>query len=129
MTSVRSEPMLEALARVSSFLDDWPALDDSGRLSRHDDYRRVDSIIRATVDSVQDHVVAPVAPTMRILDRMMGPIDELAFSALITSWRADTWADAISLIEATPDEVPGIRTAIEHRSLETSAWIRHAGPG
>lgn len=114
---------------VADVLDDWADLDESRRASRRSDYERVDAVIRRTVDLVQSEVVEPVAPEMGVVDRLLGPIDEWLFSALITDWRNDTWEDAIRILESGTGRLDETRSQIEERALATADRIIHVGPG
>lgn len=85
---------------LADVLDDWDLLDDPRRNHRHSDHDAVNLIIARTVDVVQSQVVEPLSPAMGLLDRMLGPIDEWAFSRLIADWRDEVWHDAVDLVEA-----------------------------
>lgn len=109
-------------------MSDWNELDADHRGIRRSDYNMVDTVIRRTVDAVQDNVVAPVAPRMALLDRLLGPMDEWLFGILITNWRRDTWADAISLLTSTSDRVGEVRSGIEAEALANADRIITIGP-
>jgi hypothetical protein len=70
------------------------------RNGRHTDHDAVNLVIAGTVDQVQESVVEPLSPGMGILDRLLGPVDEWAFSNLIANWRDAVWHDAVDLVEA-----------------------------
>jgi hypothetical protein len=113
---------------VADVMGDWADLDDSARASRQTDYRRVNSVIRRTVDAVQRKVVEPIAPVLAVVDLLMGPVDEWLFSALIADWRHDTWDDAVAILEAPPDLVGQVRTRIEEQALAMADKVMHLGP-
>ncbi len=113
---------------VADVMGDWNEIDPDRRHTRRSDYEMVDTVIRRTVDSVQDNVVAPVSPTMATLDRLLGPIDEWLFGALITGWRRDTWADAISLLTSTSSRIGDVRLQIETEALDNAERIITIGP-
>lgn len=113
---------------VADVMSDWSTLDPTHREIRRRDYDRVDQIIRRTIDSVQEGIVAPAAPAMGVLDKLMGPIDEWLISALIANWRHDTWGDALALLDSTIDQVGQVRAKIESQALSTADWIIHVGP-
>lgn len=113
---------------VVDVMDDWNELDADHRNIRRSDYDMVDTVISRTVDAVQDNVVAPTSPTMALLDRFLGPIDEWLFGMLITNWRRDTWADAISLLTSTSDQVGEVRSGIEAEALANADRIITIGP-
>ncbi|MEX1286720.1 MAG: DUF5995 family protein [Acidimicrobiia bacterium] len=108
-------------------LEPWDALDPSAREARRRDHESVNDVIRATVDAVQDGVVAPVAPEMGVLDRLLGPVDEWAFSALIADWRSDTWVDAVALLEAPPADRAAIEWRVERRALAVADRLAGSG--
>jgi hypothetical protein len=85
---------------LADVLDDWSSLDAVLRNGRHTDHDAVNLVIACTVDQVQESVVEPLSPGMGILDRLLGPVDEWAFSNLIANWRDDVWHDAVDLVEA-----------------------------
>jgi hypothetical protein len=85
---------------LADVLDDWDRLDETGRDRRHSDHDSVNLIITRTVDEVQVRVVEPLSPAMGFLDRLLGPVDEWAFSRLIADWRDDVWYDAVDLVAA-----------------------------
>lgn len=85
---------------LADVLDDWAALDAAIRDGRHADHNAVNLVIARTVDQVQESVVEPLSPGMGMLDRLLGPVDEWAFSNLIAGWRDDVWHDAVELVEA-----------------------------
>jgi len=113
---------------VADVMDDWTDLDDSTRASRQKDYERVNSVIRRTVDVVQNEVVEPIAPGLGVVDLLMGPVDEWLFSVLIADWRHDTWDDALAVLEAPPDLVDQVRARIEEQALVTADKVMHFGP-
>ncbi|MEX1094167.1 MAG: DUF5995 family protein [Acidimicrobiia bacterium] len=113
---------------VADVMADWDRLDTEIRDLRRSDYDLVDTIICRTVDSVQDTVVGPASPTMVLLDRLLGPIDEWLFASLITRWRRDTWADGLSLLASTDDRIEEVRAKIEVEALDTADWILTVGP-
>lgn len=110
-------------------LEDWPGLDAEARSVRHADHEAVNRVIRDTIDAVQDEVVATIDPRMRILDRMLGPVDEWVFSTMIADWRSDTWDDAVDLVEASPEGLAAIEGRIEARALAVADRVLHVGPG
>ena len=112
---------------VADVISDWSVLDGDGRDLRAQDYRVVDRVIARTIDEVQKYVVAPASPSMRWLDVALGPLDEWFFSRLITDWRADTWADAVSLLEQ-PDGAGEVRARIENEAISTAQRILSVGP-
>jgi hypothetical protein len=81
---------------------EWAALSEEARLERYNDYTHVNDIIGRTIDQVQDEILAPMMPVAGIFDRLMGPLDELLLSHIITKWRESVWENACRLL--TGDE-------------------------
>ena len=85
-------------------IGEWHAMTPSAREVRYADYCRVNAIIAATIDAVQDEVIAPAMPVGAVLDRLLGRIDEYMISRLITSWRDRTWEFAVLLLDTGENE-------------------------
>lgn len=104
--------------------EEWHAMTMEQRARRFDDYCRVNAIISATIDAVQDEVISPAMPVSAILDRLMGRLDEYMISRLVSSWRDHTWHDAVQLLESSG---AGARRAVvagvEARALRMAARI------
>lgn len=78
----------------------WQDLSLRHRRARYDDYRLVNEIIGRTIDAVQDEILEPAMPRLRLLDRLLGPVDELLLSRLITVWRDNVWRNVVLLLAA-----------------------------
>lgn len=113
---------------VADVMGDWAVLDREHQRIRRTDYERVDEIILRTVDMVQDNVVSPSSPAMALMDKLLGPVDEWLFTALIANWRRDTWSDALTLLDSPEDQLAQTRANIESEALDTADWIIHVGP-
>ncbi len=83
-------------------LPEWGGLSAEQRVLRYRDYCTVNTVIGATIDTVQDQVVAPYARLMGIVDQVCGPLDEWCTARLLRGWRKDVWQQAITIID-TPD--------------------------
>lgn len=81
---------------------EWDDLSDTGRAARYADHCRINEVIYQTIDVVQDTVIEPAMPGMDLVDRWLGPLDELVISRLLTRWREAVWQNARCLLE-TPD--------------------------
>lgn len=90
------------LTLVDMLEDEWAGLSSAQRSRRYTDHCHVNFVIGRTIDTVQDTVVATLAPQMDIVDKMLGPIDEWLTSQLISHWRDEVWHNAIQLLD-TPD--------------------------
>jgi hypothetical protein len=78
---------------------EWDGLSDSRRSVRYTDHCHVNDVIGRTIDAVQDEVLEPATPRMDIVDKVLGPFDEILISRLITQWRERVWQNAICLLE------------------------------
>lgn len=113
-----------ALALADLLGPEWGELPIEARRLRQRDYARVNEVIAATVDQVQDQVVEPLAPLLRILDVLLGGADELLASRLLDAWRDGAWAHSVALLEAqTADERADLLSSIEASALRTGRLI------
>lgn len=83
---------------------EWAELSESQRTERNADHRHVNEIIARTIDAVQDTVLEPTMPVMDIVDKLMGPFDEILLSRLITHWRDRVWDYAALLLDTKESE-------------------------
>lgn len=103
---------------------EWQAMPPSVRGARYADYCRVNAIIAATIDAVQDDVIAPAMPVGAVLDRLLGRIDEYLISRLITSWRERTWEFAVLMLDAGDGEGRAVVVAdVEAQALRIAGRI------
>ncbi|MBK8705004.1 MAG: hypothetical protein IPN33_16525 [Saprospiraceae bacterium] len=91
------------LALYDCLHHEWARLDEAQQRSRQNDHETVNQIIGDTIDAVQDTVVEPLSPTMALVDRLMGRMDEWLLSQLITAWRHDVWNVALQLLAASDE--------------------------
>ena len=87
------------LSLVDLLDPEWDSLSASERASRHEDHCHVNDVIGRTIDTVQDQIIEPAMPAMAILDEVLGPVDEMLVSRLITHWRETVWDNATRLLE------------------------------
>lgn len=105
--------------------NEWAGLTNSQRSLRYADYSRVNDIISRTIDAVQDQIIEPNMPLMDILDKILGPIDEMLISRLISHWREAVWENATRLLEtAEPDERSLLIRQVENEALKVGNFIR-----
>lgn len=108
--------------------DTWKTMPETGRLGYYQDYCHVNRIISQTIDAVQDQILEPAQPSMRIIDDLMGRTDEWLLSKLITHWRDKVWQHARLLLSAdTPADANNIVQAVETRAIERARVL--AGEG
>ncbi len=112
------------LTLVDVLEPEWAALTLEQRGQRYDDHCLVNTIIAATVDSVQDQVVTPSNRWWGMVDRALGPLDEHMAARLIRRWREEVWQQAM-LILATqdPDERADLRRMLAARSSARAELI------
>ncbi|SDC50821.1 hypothetical protein SAMN04488104_100122 [Algoriphagus faecimaris] len=88
------------LALYDCLENEWPTCDTPQRMLRKNDHELVNRIISASIDEVQDTIIKPIAPSLAIMDKMLGPIDEWLLSKMISAWRSDVWEVSELLLHA-----------------------------
>jgi hypothetical protein len=83
---------------------EWADLSDSQSAERYADHCFVNEVIARTIDDVQDTILEPAMPEMDIIDKLLGPFDEILLSRLITNWRDRVWNNAVHLLENSDAE-------------------------
>lgn len=112
------------LALVDLLDPEWGSLTPERRQLRYEDHHHVNAIIGRTVDSVQDQVVDPSLPAMRLVDALLGPVDEWLASRLISSWRESVWNAATEMLDSTlREERAALREQIEADALRRAQVI------
>jgi hypothetical protein len=104
-------------------VDDWSHISESTKRSRLRDHNMVNEIIADTIDSVQDTIIEQKSPAMKMIDVLLGRLDEFLLSALISHWREDVWKKAIELINATQNEQWKFRQSLEKEVVRTGKKI------
>lgn len=106
------------LTLVDLLRPEWSDNSDEQRTMRYTDYCHVNDVIVRTIDTVQDQVLEPAMPAMDILDKLLGPLDELLISRLISQWRETVWHNALRVLEASADdEQSSLLQQIEEEAL------------
>lgn len=103
---------------------EWQALSAAQRAMRRTDHNRVNRVIAATIDAVQDQILEPAMPAMQVVDVVLGRMDEGLISGIITRWRGKVWQHAVYLVEASSAEERSewVRR-VERDALEMAGWI------
>lgn len=97
---------------------EWEKCTRERRASRYADHCRVNTIIAASIDTVQDQILSPEMPVAGILDTLLGPLDEYLISELIAAWRETVWQSACELLNATTQrQRKQVIRLVEQRSL------------
>ncbi|MEW6649159.1 MAG: DUF5995 family protein [Chloroflexota bacterium] len=103
---------------------EWQQLDEARRQARFADHCRVNEIIAATIDAVQDQVLEPAMPALQVFDALLGRLDEHIISRLIAGWRGNVWQHALELVEAPgADERAALTRQVETEALQMAKWI------
>ena len=103
---------------------EWVDLAGDQRRQRYADHCRVNAVIARTIDVVQDDVVERAMPSMDLVDRFMGPLDEWLTSRLISRWRDEVWRNAVRYVESsTPQSREALRCEIESNTLRRADAI------
>lgn len=112
------------LALADLLAPEWESLTPERRQLRYEDHDHVNDIIARTVDSVQDQVVEPVSPALRVVDALLGPADEWMASRVIRSWREAVWTAATHLLDSlSQEERELLRRQIEADALRRAQAI------
>ena len=100
------------LALSDLLASEWQQLSEEQRQIRYHDHCHVNDIINHTIDTVQDQVVDRFEPEFRLVDKVLGPVDEWMTGLLISEWREEVWKHAIQMIDST--EQTGRQEIIKH---------------
>jgi hypothetical protein len=112
------------LTLVDMLEPEWTILSPEQRRQRYEDHCHVNTIIAATVDSVQDQVVTPDSRWLGLVDWALGPLDEHMAARLIRLWREDVWQQAMQMLAtADSDERADLRRLLAAQSLARSEQI------
>lgn len=117
-----------ALTVAELLAREWADLTPEQRAVRLGDYRRVNDIIARTIDEVQDELLEPLMPVLRVVDIVMGAGDELIVSRVLVGWRDRAWDNAIQLVEAADADVrAAVVLGMEAEALRIAAGISMTG--
>ena len=117
-----------ALTLVDMLEPEWATLSPEQRRQRYEDHCHVNTIIAATVDSVQDQVVTPDNRWLGLVDWVLGPLDEHVAARLIRHWREEVWQQAMQMLATTdPDERADLRRLLAAQSAARSDQILSRG--
>ncbi len=116
------------LALVDILEPEWASLTEAQRQLRYQDHCRVNQVIGKTVDAVEEEVLDPEMPIIRIVDTLMGHLDEAMISDLLGHWREIVWHHVIRLLEIQdPDERAKLVKHYEKEVLEIGEIIQLRG--
>lgn len=110
------------LTLVDMLNDEWPGMDDAAEDRRLENHRRVNHIIAATIDAVQDDILEREAPSLDLIDKGLGRLDEFLIAPLITRWRDRVWTDAVHILDRDMGDRTHVET-VEHKAVKRAAAI------
>lgn len=112
------------LALYDILWPEWPTANNELRAKRYRDHCKVNQVIAATIDQVQDEIIEPGRPAMALIDTLLGRMDELLISHLIASWRDDVWEHAVQMLNTTSESGrETLRVKIESDVMNTANKI------
>jgi len=112
------------LTLVDVLTPEWDSLDDILLEKRHSDHDRVNTIIAASIDAVQDEILEPAMPILDFIDDVFGSLDERLISNLIRHWRNDVWEHATQLMRMDSKDQQAVLIArVEEDALKIGRWI------
>ena len=82
---------------------EWQQASPEQRQMRYRDHCHVNEVINGTINAVQDQVIDRFEPEFRVVDTLLGPLDEWMTSLLISRWREEVWEHVIHLVDPDPD--------------------------
>ena len=114
---------------LADILDpEWLQLGQDGRQNRYEDYCLVNDIIGETIDEVQDQVLEHHEPALDIVDKLLGPMDEMVTRHVITAWRGEVWDNTVQMLNlGSLADREELRLKIENASMQKAEFILH-GP-
>tara|TARA_R110002096_G_scaffold236590_3_gene427362 strand:- start:4667 stop:5365 length:699 start_codon:yes stop_codon:yes gene_type:complete len=103
---------------------EWADLSDEMRVKRYQDHCLVNLIIGETIDKVQDEVVEKYSPSMDVIDKLMGRLDEFLLLKLITAWRDKVWdhTQELLVLEGEAERTKYI-LELEKKVLKKADWL------
>lgn len=84
--------------------ENWNDLSKKDQTLLYEDHCKVNEIIAASIDAVQDELLSPADPMMGWIDKAFGRVDEYLLSRLIMSWRQEVWDQACALMTSADKE-------------------------
>jgi hypothetical protein len=107
---------------------EWQQLSAEQRQIRYRDHCRVNEIINQTIDAVQDQVIDRYDPEFRMIDKVLGPIDEWMTSLLIAEWREEVWEHVIKILGSENEtDREEILALVEQTSIQRARDILGRG--
>ena len=112
------------LTLVEVLVPEWENLAETERNTRYIDYTYVNDVIARTIDVVQDEIVERATPALRLVDDLLGPVDEWVTEKIIVDWREEVWRHALAMLAAAdPAEREAQRRAVEAATLHRAGLL------
>ncbi len=103
---------------------EWNDLSEEMREKRYQDHCLVNEIIGNTIDKVQDEVVEKYSPLMKVVDRIMGRLDENLLLRLISEWRDSVWQHTLELLALDSEKKrTNYMLDLEKKVLKRANWL------
>lgn len=103
---------------------EWNGLPPEQRAARYADHCQVNTVIAQTIDVVQDQVLGPAMPGLRLADALLGRLDERLAAGLIRRWRESVWNNAVHLLAARDDaQTASLLRGVEAETLRLGELI------
>jgi hypothetical protein len=108
---------------------EWAGLSTQQRAERYEDHCRINDVIARSINDVQDQIIEPAMPMMKLVDDLMGGADEMMISSLITRWRDQVWQHAVKMLATDdPQQLITLARQVEADALETGRLICAQSP-
>ncbi|GAB4574863.1 MAG: DUF5995 family protein [Anaerolineae bacterium] len=93
----------------------------------HRDFDRLNILLAGLIDRVQREI-ARVSPTLGMLDRLAGRLDETLVSRTITQARDAAWEFAEQLVATPPEQRADLIAMRDRQVADMAHWIARPGP-
>lgn len=103
---------------------EWATLSPALRQLRYEDHTHVNEVIAGTIDRVQDTVLERYTPSLDLVDKLLGPLDEWMTAKMIARWRETVWHNAVQMVEGETEPArEAVRIAVEADALRLARFI------
>ncbi len=117
------------MALVDILEPEWAGLTEDQRAQRYADHCHVNHVISRTVDAVEEEVIDPEMPVMRLIDTIVGRrLEDAMVSDLLGHWRDVVWHNAMRLLDLRDaEEREKLVSHYEREVLEIGEVIQMRG--
>jgi hypothetical protein len=91
------------LSLIDMLDSEWAGLPPAKRQERFQDHTTINKVIARSIDEVQDNILERYTPSMDIVDRVFGRVDEFLITSMIARWRDNVWKQATRCLDCQPD--------------------------